>query len=373
MEAQRIRRVLILSSSHVNRLNIHLKLESYDRNHNFLGPVVSLPQQDGLMWPTTGFSSLVVDNRGNLPKITIEKSEVYLLYRMVADREICRDIKSFNPLIIWIKIYIHIFWRLKLQWDQTCNDSEAEEDATSDTEQIAATTVDTLNDEGMTDIDLSTYNSDSDSKHFDIEKPLDLGVDNKIKKRIWADNCKRKEQYNDFLEFTQTEPLKIIKHCATRWLSLEKVIKRTLQQWAALSSYFNSAEDVDQPGRVQRVAQNLTNIEMQVYVKSAEDVTQVDYINKDNYLPVNFLAIGMKARTVLADNQDNLEPSTHHRIYSFIREFYATMIKNMVNKFPFDNDLLNGISFVHPGNKEASSFENFIIHKNPFICLKVYK
>ncbi|ESO89951.1 hypothetical protein LOTGIDRAFT_164648 [Lottia gigantea] len=51
-------------------------------------------------------------------------------------------------------------------------------------------------------------------------------------------------------------------------------------------------------------------------MKSAKDVTQVDYTNKDNYLPVDFLAIGMKARAVLADNQDNLEPSTLHRIYS---------------------------------------------------------
>ncbi|ESO93703.1 hypothetical protein LOTGIDRAFT_153158 [Lottia gigantea] len=74
----------------------------------------------------------------------------------------------------------------------------------------------------------------------------------------------------------------------------------------------------------------------------------------------------MKARTVLADNQDNLEPSTLHRIYSVMffifysskREFYATMVKNMVNKFPLDNELLNGISIVHPGNREASSFEN---------------
>ena len=31
----------------------------------------------------------------------------------------------------------------------------------------------------------------------------------------------RKERYNEFLVFTDTEPMKILKHCSTRWLSLE--------------------------------------------------------------------------------------------------------------------------------------------------------
>ncbi|ESO85651.1 hypothetical protein LOTGIDRAFT_155143 [Lottia gigantea] len=114
--------------------------------------------------------------------------------------------------------------------------------------------------------------------------------------------CKRKEEYNDFLEFTQTEPLKIIKHCATRWLSLEKS---------------GSCLIVDMVGQMKTLLKTfLGNFLKIASIKSAEDVTQVDYTNKDNYLPVDFIAIGMKARTVLADNQDNLEPSTLHRIYS---------------------------------------------------------
>ena len=56
-------------------------------------------------------------------------------------------------------------------------------------------------------------------------------------------SSKRKEELREFQEFTGTKELKIIKHCKTRWLSLEKVVRRVLQQWAALHGYF----DRDQP------------------------------------------------------------------------------------------------------------------------------
>ena len=38
----------------------------------------------------------------------------------------------------------------------------------------------------------------------------------------------RKERYKEFLDFTAREPVKILKHCSTRWLSLEKCQDRLL-------------------------------------------------------------------------------------------------------------------------------------------------
>nr|XP_034324959.1 uncharacterized protein LOC109619707 [Crassostrea gigas] len=75
----------------------------------------------------------------------------------------------------------------------------------------------------------------------------------------------RKEKYKEFLEFTDTEPIKILKHCSTRWLSLEKCVNRLLHHWPALQSYFNSHEDVEKPGRVKRCASYLSNPEMRLY------------------------------------------------------------------------------------------------------------
>ncbi|WAR19336.1 hypothetical protein MAR_001174 [Mya arenaria] len=71
--------------------------------------------------------------------------------------------------------------------------------------------------------------------------------------------AKLKEVYKEFWAFTDSEPMKIMKHCAIPWLSLEKCVKRALQQWPALRSYFNSHEDGDQPGRVQPLKESLTD------------------------------------------------------------------------------------------------------------------
>ena len=47
-----------------------------------------------------------------------------------------------------------------------------------------------------------------------------------------------------FEEFTGTKELKIIKHCKTRWLSLEKAVQRILHQRSAFHAYFDrEAED----------------------------------------------------------------------------------------------------------------------------------
>lgn len=44
----------------------------------------------------------------------------------------------------------------------------------------------------------------------------------------------RKEKYKDFLDFTYTEPFKILKHCSARWLSLKKCANLLLHHCPAL-------------------------------------------------------------------------------------------------------------------------------------------
>ena len=72
-------------------------------------------------------------------------------------------------------------------------------------------------------------------------------------------SAKRKEEYKEFLAFTNTDEYKLVKHCTTRWLSLEKAVTRILQQWPALKSYFTSHNDVEKQGRVKRVAEWLND------------------------------------------------------------------------------------------------------------------
>lgn len=54
-------------------------------------------------------------------------------------------------------------------------------------------------------------------------------------------NCssKRQSEFVQFQKFTDTEVHKLLHPAATRWLSLELVVGRTLEQWSALTLYFN--------------------------------------------------------------------------------------------------------------------------------------
>lgn len=63
----------------------------------------------------------------------------------------------------------------------------------------------------------------------------------------------------EYAEFCAVEYRSILKHCETRWLSLTRSIKRTLDMWEPLVSYFTSHSDVDKQGRVKSVYKNLTD------------------------------------------------------------------------------------------------------------------
>ena len=51
----------------------------------------------------------------------------------------------------------------------------------------------------------------------------------------------------------------ILKHCETRWLSLTCSIKRTLEMWEPLLSYFTSHPDVEKAGKVNSIYCNLSD------------------------------------------------------------------------------------------------------------------
>ena len=125
------------------------------------------------------------------------------------------------------------------------------------------------------------------------------------------------------------KPLKVLKHCTTRWLSLERCLKRLVdQQWPALFRYFDKAAESEKDDHARRVAKqfkdpkvklfchfavyalkplNIFNIAFQTHVsrigtlqaevrkilqsflanfvdpdviKSADDITSVDFTNK---------------------------------------------------------------------------------------------
>ena len=73
-------------------------------------------------------------------------------------------------------------------------------------------------------------------------------------------SAKRREDLREYQEFVDVNKEKILKHCTTRWLSLEKAVARTLSQWPALLSYFGSHEDAgkrtSKAGRILQMMQD---------------------------------------------------------------------------------------------------------------------
>ena len=57
-------------------------------------------------------------------------------------------------------------------------------------------------------------------------------------------SSKRCEEFSIvFKDFDGIAPARVLKHCSTRWLSLERAINRLLQLWPALYAYFNREID----------------------------------------------------------------------------------------------------------------------------------
>ena len=65
-------------------------------------------------------------------------------------------------------------------------------------------------------------------------------------------SVKRRECLKEFEEFTDVEHMQPLKHCPTRWLSLQRAVTRILLQYPALLAYFASHGEVEKPGRVKR-------------------------------------------------------------------------------------------------------------------------
>ncbi|XP_071139766.1 uncharacterized protein [Mytilus edulis] len=70
------------------------RLRAYDRNANFRGVPVNLPEPLEPQWPLTGFQQLRPEHKIMLPKLTTEQIEGYFLYRMAEDRQASGDIKA---------------------------------------------------------------------------------------------------------------------------------------------------------------------------------------------------------------------------------------------------------------------------------------
>ncbi|XP_061162630.1 uncharacterized protein LOC133171854 [Saccostrea echinata] len=218
----------------------------------------------------------------------------------------------------------------------------------------------------------------------------------------------RKETYKEYLDFCDVDPSKLLKHCSTRWLSLEKCVKRLLHHWPALTSYFNSHSDVEKPGRVKRVAELLRSHEMRMtfhflgyvleplnefnttfqadesrigylgeeihkllrkflgrfikagIIKNSKDLISVDFQNPENQLQDNILAVGILTRFYIAENDEDIPPVDLAIFFQNVRGFYCAITKKMLKHFPFKDPVVNNLGFLNPHRREETSLQSIV-------------
>ena len=77
-------------------------------------------------------------------------------------------------------------------------------------------------------------------------------------------SSKRCEEFAVVLQdFDGIGPLFVLKHCSTRWLSLEKAVKRLVTLWPALQAYFDGERATNE--RARRVADALMDLDTKLW------------------------------------------------------------------------------------------------------------
>jgi hypothetical protein len=214
-------------------------------------------------------------------------------------------------------------------------------------------------------------------------------------------SSKRKEELREFQEFTGTKELKIIKHCKTRWLSLEKAVKRVLQQWCALHAYFDREAESNRVARVLRLDEHLkspltklvmlflefaldslnkfngvfqTTLPMLPSLKSevkrilriflgrvikadvikavGDDFEEIDLDDTTLELPDEELGIGHKTWGFLSDEEDELDDTVKGLFFSGVRDFYKAVTSTIIKKFTFDDNVVDDVAFLLPNYQD---------------------
>ena len=238
-------------------------------------------------------------------------------------------------------------------------------------------------------------------------KTLPVSVDNLLIDVFYhfKYSAKRWEEFCDIqAEFEDIKPLRVLKHSTTRWLSLLRCLRRLLGQWPALHSYFDRRAEEQNDDRVQRVASHLSSLQTKLicrfvlyalqalnkfttifqthasrigtmqddmlsllrgylanFIKpevivAADDITALDYKDKENQLPNESLAVGTETLLFLSEMEDDIEGTTIERkFFDSVRLFYETTVTKMLAKFPHKDKTISDLSFLNPRNRVKTS------------------
>ncbi|WAQ96685.1 hypothetical protein MAR_029375, partial [Mya arenaria] len=92
-------------------------------------------------------------------------------------------------------------------------------------------------------------------------------------------------------------------------------------------------------------------------IAAAKDVTSVNFLDDEVQHQDSIIAIGLKTRQYLQDNEETLPPGTPAKFFRHVRLFYTSLASSLLKKFPFNDDILKTLSFLNPETREKTSAE----------------
>ena len=93
-------------------------------------------------------------------------------------------------------------------------------------------------------------------------------------------SVKRVASLQEYATFCEVQFKSVLSHSETRWLSMGRSIKRTLEMWDPLLSYFLSHPDVEKAGKIKSIATLLNKSKTKVYLLFLADM--MDMFDKIN-------------------------------------------------------------------------------------------
>lgn len=221
-----------------------------------------------------------------------------------------------------------------------------------------------------------------------------------------SNSPKRCNQFENILTLLEIKPKKILHPCQTRWLSLEVVVVRLLELYEPLKIYFSFAANIDNIDTAKIILSNLNSInkiylsflkyilgiinninkmfqsetteiqnlynEMQNLLKTimsnflktnllkTENFFLINYKDKNNFLDIEEIYLGVYVRDVLSDSQIN-ENDKHDVIINCIN-FYIELCEQILKRFEFENKF-KALNLINPNyiiNEEKICFNDIL-------------
>ncbi|XP_036317486.1 zinc finger MYM-type protein 6-like, partial [Rhagoletis pomonella] len=158
---------------------------------------------------------------------------------------------------------------------------------------------------------------------------------------FFAHSAKRIYDFKEFQEYCQVEPHKILGVSTTRWLALEGVINRIIEQWDALQLYFISNVIEVNGINAAKLAKKMGNPSLRVYFLFLSYVLKIiNDLNKD------------------FQSEKIRLPYLYSRVNMTIKLTLSNFMKNSVVKNLDVNAILTDFEKLNNYNDEKITFEN---------------